>query len=118
VKKALIVEDDPQVQSVYRLYLEEAGFQVVGEAVNLEEARKIFQKHLDAKVAIIDGMIEDGVTDRLVREVLDQGFQGVLIGISGDRASELLEAGCQVTFTKSETTRKLLKILELISRIP
>ncbi|MBK7296251.1 MAG: response regulator [Flavobacteriales bacterium] len=68
--KALLVDDEPQLRTYLRSLLEEAcaDIQVIGEASNIEEAKKLIAQH-DPQLVFLDIEMAGGSGFDLLRDL-------------------------------------------------
>jgi len=106
VPTAVVVDDHPAFRRMARRLLIAAGYEVVGEASDIREAR---QQVVDAQPALVllDVLLPDGNGIDLADELTDEGR---IILLTSSRTAEELgpELGAKTFVTKSELSLQYL----------
>jgi DNA-binding NarL/FixJ family response regulator len=107
MKRLLIVDDDPSTRLVARLFAEEEGWEVVGEASNGLEGVSLARRHVPDVVVMDYRMPElDGV--RATRRIARSRPTVAVIGWTSDDdeavGEEFLAAGAQAFVAKGDFT--------------
>jgi len=113
--KVLFVEDEKQVQGLWRAQLANKGVEMI-QALNGTDAAMhflVFSKELAA--IVLDGNIPGVKTD--TRELIHdfrQSFQGPIIAVSSDEnlRALMVEAGADSGCEKKDLAKHLLAVLE------
>lgn len=102
MEKVLHVEDEENWGTVVEIVLRAE----VTRVCDPDEVQQLLQAPLDFDVIIVDGEVPRVNTVQFVRELLDKGFGGPIIGLSANlQALELLsEAGCTAIVSKVSLT--------------
>ncbi len=115
----VIADDHPAILAAARSALEEAGIEVVGEAIDGEAAAKLVEHHRPT-VALIDLRLGSGMTGievarRLRRSTPETAV--VLYTSYGDRALlvEALDAGVRGYVLKGAPLAELIRALRLVA---
>ena len=105
---ALVIDDSPEVQSVYYRFLAREGIGVL-QVFNEEEARLLFGSNKNISIVIFDGCLGGHRINTLdiVKEIKGSGFNGLTIAAAADPGDneKLLAAGCKVGLAKTEPGR-------------
>ncbi len=112
--KILIVDDTEVMRAMIRLVLEDAGYTVVAEAVNGEEAVAAFQLHrpdattLDLNLGDISGL-------EVARKIqaIDPGFRFVVVTSQGqeEKIREAVEMGAKDFVIKPFQPERILQAI-------
>jgi DNA-binding NarL/FixJ family response regulator len=114
--RILLVEDHASFrEAAASVFEQEPGFEVVGQAGSLAEARKLLEDRAAAKadVAIIDLGLSDGYGGELIKELREAHPQAQVLVLSAtlDRAeiARAVEAGAAAVLHKSEGIEKVVE---------
>lgn len=114
---ALLVEDNQLTRKTLCDMLERLGG-TVHEAATVEEAVSMYIKHFRSiNLILFDGEVAAPVdkTVTLVRNLVEDGFQGTMVAISGGDPSNnqrLIAAGCKQALPKPISLKSLMALLE------
>ncbi len=118
--RILLVEDHASLREALALILErESGFEVVGQASSIREARAVLRR-TSADVAVLDLGLPDGDGVELIREIHHSGLEPecavLVLTMSFDRvhAAQAVEAGAAGVLNKSVS---VTEIVEAIKRV-
>lgn len=107
----LIIEDDKDIQKMYKLLLEGSQIRLL-QAFTIHEANEIFMSHKDdINLIYIDGCVPGNQINTLeLTKNLRANFHGKMIAISSvdDYNIELVKAGCNESLEKHQVTKHTL----------
>lgn len=110
--RVLVVDDDPRFADALTALLESEGFEVVGHAVNGEEAEELADELAPDVVTMdIDMPVVDGI--EATRRLAERKFRVVIVSgsQSSERLGEAVAAGAAATVIKSQAVHVLAPLL-------
>ncbi len=117
--KILIADDAPFILEIAKTVLIRAGFEVVGEALDGEEA-VLLADRLQPDVILMDLIMPKKSGIQAVREILDQRPHTRVIAFStADQElmiTQALEAGCCSYLTKPFTKEQLIQAVSALRK--
>ncbi|QBS38098.1 MULTISPECIES: response regulator transcription factor [Thermaerobacter] len=115
-ERILVVDDEPGIREICRLYLEREGF-AVREAASLAGARAALRSEAPALV-VLDLMLPDGDGLDLCRELVEQGVPVVCLTARAEETDRVLglELGADDYVTKPFSPRELVARVRAVLR--
>ncbi|HEY8552650.1 MAG TPA: response regulator transcription factor [Thermaerobacter sp.] len=115
-ERILVVDDEPGIREICRLYLEREGF-VVREAASLAGARAALRSEAPALV-VLDLMLPDGNGLDLCRELVERGVPVVCLTARAEETDRVLglELGADDYVTKPFSPRELVARVRAVLR--
>ncbi|ADU51469.1 two component transcriptional regulator, winged helix family [Thermaerobacter marianensis DSM 12885] len=115
-ERILVVDDEPGIREICRLYLERDGFSV-REAASVAGARAALQRESPALV-VLDLMLPDGNGLDLCRELVDQGVPVICLTARAEETDRVLglELGADDYVTKPFSPRELVARVRAVLR--
>ena len=116
-KNVLIVDDSLYMRTLIKDALEEAGFNVVGQASNGESAIDLAFE-LEPDIITLDNILPDMIGTDILRVYKEEGLESAVIMISAVGQESVIEEGMSLGATdyivKPFTSEQLLTALEKI----
>jgi DNA-binding response OmpR family regulator len=109
-RKVLIVEDEPLIALDLQLLLEEAGYQVIGPATTVEEAKKLADRH-ELRAALLDLNLNGELTTAVLNLLLEESVPVVVLSGYASKADELPFSRCPF-LQKPYEQEDVLRVLE------